>query len=82
MGVLARRIERALIVSVQRAQDADACDHGWPTAFSYEDQGFHSSLPFRRVVLGFRKLGDVVGRVFQRDERLSVWQRDRFVEGC
>ncbi len=50
---LARRIERALNVSVQHAQDADACDHGWPTAFSYEDQRFHGGLPFRRVVLGF-----------------------------
>ena len=44
-----------------------------------QDQGLHSSLPFRRLVLGLRKLCDVGAGVPQGEERLFR-DRDRFIE--
>src|SRR6266567_6318710 len=45
-----------------------------------QDQRFHRGLPFRRLVLGVRKLRDVVSGILQRDELAAAGQRNRFVE--
>jgi len=45
-----------------------------------EDQGFHRGLPFGRRVLSFRKSGDVVAGIFERDEGPAARQRYQIIE--
>jgi hypothetical protein len=42
--------------------------------------GLPSPLPFRSGMLGFRKLGDVVAGVLERDELAPALQVDRIIE--
>jgi hypothetical protein len=44
---------------------------GWPNAM----------LPFGRLVLGLRRLGDVVAGIRERDKLASAEQGDRIVKG-
>jgi hypothetical protein len=67
MRFLARCIERALSVTVQRLHDADARKHHWAALRRDQYQGFHRRLPFRRRVLRLRELGDVGARVLEGD---------------
>jgi len=50
MSILARRIEHALDVTIQRPHDADACKHCWPVMFRNEQQRLHRGLPFVGIV--------------------------------
>lgn len=45
-------------------------------AGSRKDQRLHRRLSFRRIVLGLRKLRDVVAGVFKRDELATTGERD------
>jgi hypothetical protein len=81
MMVLARRIELPLDMTIQGPHDTDPCKHLWSAGRRHKDQRFHSSLPLRGLVLGFRKLRDVVAGVLKRDEdglpfRVSYTVRD------
>src|SRR5258706_6040336 len=64
--VLPARIEDAHDVSVQRPHDADAGKHRRPARRCHQDQGFHSGLPLRSLVLGLGKLRDVVAGTMSR----------------
>jgi hypothetical protein len=77
-----RRVEHALDVTVQRLHDANLRKHRRAAGRSHQYQGFHRRLPFRRLVLGLRKLGDVVAGILQRDQRPAARQRNRFVEAA
>ncbi len=56
MMILARGVEHALNVAVQRSHDADARKHRRPARCRDQDQGFHRGLPCLGFVLGFRQL--------------------------
>jgi hypothetical protein len=45
--------------SVQRPHDPDPGEHRRAAKLGNEKQGFHCGLPFRGIVLGFRKFGDL-----------------------
>jgi hypothetical protein len=45
-----------------------------------QDQGLRRRLPFRRLVLGLRKLRDVVAGILECDEFAAAGQWDRIVE--
>jgi hypothetical protein len=45
-----------------------------------DHQGFRRCLPFRRAMLSFGKLSDVVAGVLKRDELATAWQFDWVVE--
>src|SRR6266550_4581337 len=66
----------------QRAKHPNPGMHQESRALSGAGQAKSSGLPLFELLLGLRKLGDVVASILQREERLSGWQRDRFVEGC
>jgi hypothetical protein len=65
---LAVRIELANVAAVQSLHDADPGEHRRGAVRRDQDQGFRSSLPFRRVVLILRKLRDVGAGILERDE--------------
>ncbi len=67
MRLFAQWIEDAFNVTVQRLHDADACKHRRAAVRRDQDQGFHCRLPFRRRVLGLRKLDDIGARGFEGD---------------
>jgi hypothetical protein len=74
-------IELANVVAVQRPHDADARQHQ-PAATDLRgvDQVFDRGLPLLELLFGPRQLLDISGRVFERDELATAWQRDRIVE--
>jgi hypothetical protein len=80
MRVFAIWIEYALDVAVQRFHDADARHHCRAIEPRDKHQNFHRGLPFRRFVLGLRKLRDVLPGIFQGDELPAPRQRDWFFE--
>jgi hypothetical protein len=80
MRVFAIGVEHALDVTVQCLHDADPGEHCRPSTRSDKHQGFHRCLPFRRGMLGFRKLGDVVAGVLKRDELAAARQINRIFE--
>ena len=80
MMVFAIGIELANDMAVQRFHDADARHHCRTVEPRDKHQYFDCRLPFRRFVLGLRKLGDVGAGVLQGDEPLTVRQRDRVLE--
>ena len=79
MCLFAIRIEYPLDTTVQRPHDPDPRQHGIATAAT-QHQNLDRRLPFRQVGFFFRQLGDVVGRVLQREQLPAVGQRDRLVE--
>jgi hypothetical protein len=68
MWVFAIGIEYALDVAIQCPQHADARKHCRPVLFGDQDQAFHGCLPLWRLVLGPRKLRDVIAGVLERDK--------------
>jgi hypothetical protein len=80
MRLFAIRIGLVLDVAVQRPHDADPREHGGAAQRRDQDQRFHRSLPFPRLMLGHRKLRDVVAGVLERDELPTAGKRDWIVE--
>jgi hypothetical protein len=80
MMILAVWIELTDDVPVQGAHRTYPSEHRGPAGLHNEDRCFHRSLPLRRVVLGFRKLGNVVAGILQRDQPPAVRQRDGIVK--
>src|SRR5258708_6557943 len=80
MMVFAIGIEHALDVAVQCPHDADARKHRRPARGRDQDQSFHGRLPVGSLVLGLRKLRDVVASVLERDKLATARQRDWFFE--
>jgi hypothetical protein len=80
MGLFPPRSEHTLLVPVQRPHDADPGEHRRAAARN-KHQCLHRGLPFRRHVLGSRKLGDVVAGVLQRHKLATARQIDRMLEG-
>jgi hypothetical protein len=66
--------------NLQGSHDADARKHRRTARRRDKDQGFHRGLPFLRVVLDLRKLGDVPAGVFGRDELATARQRYRIIK--
>ena len=60
MLLFARWAEHALDVPIDRPHDADAREHRRAAERRHQDQSFHGCLPFRSLVNGVRKLGDVI----------------------
>jgi hypothetical protein len=61
--ILVRGIERALDVTIERSQHTDARMQQWSAIFRCHDQRFSCRLPGRILLLGLRKLQDVIGGV-------------------
>src|SRR5258708_7014786 len=80
MMLFAIGIKHPLDVSVQRTHDPDAREHRRFARRRHQDQGPHRCLPLRSLMLGLRKLGDVVAGILERDELATARQRYRFVE--
>jgi hypothetical protein len=74
------RIGFANMVTVQCLHDTDPREHWRAVRFRDQDQRLDRGLPFGRLVLGLRKLGDEVGGVLQRDELEAAGQRYWFIE--
>jgi hypothetical protein len=73
-------IEWYLCPATYPDDDPDAREHRRAAVCRHQDQGFHSRLPLRRLVLGLRQLRDVVGRILQCEKLPAVRQRDRIIE--
>ena len=80
MMVFAIRIEYALYVAVQRSHDANPRKHRRPAIFRREDQHLDRDLPALGLVVGLRKLGNVIASVLKGDEPLPVRQWNRLLE--
>ena len=78
--ILARWIELALDVAIQRPHYTDAREHRRAAMRRYQDQGLHRRLPFRRFVLGLRELGDVFAGILKGDELATPTKRYRIVK--
>jgi hypothetical protein len=76
MMVLARWIKHPLDVTVQRPHDPDPRQHRRAAALGDQQQRLRRSLPLPRLVLGLRKLRDVVAGILERDKRAAAGQRD------
>jgi hypothetical protein len=63
MCVLARGIKRPFDVSVQCPHDTDAGHHGRPIEIDDQGQGLDRGLAFLEILLGLRKLRDVIAGV-------------------
>jgi hypothetical protein len=50
--------------------------HQWPATLGRHDQRLGRCLPFFQVLLGLRKLQDVISPILQRDELATAGQRD------
>ena len=68
MRVFARWVKRPLKVSVQCTHDADAREHCRAAGRRDQDQRFHRRLPLWRLMLGLRKLCDVIAGILEGDE--------------
>jgi hypothetical protein len=77
---LARSFEHPIDVRIERPHHAFAREHRGTAVRHHQHQGFDCRLPFRRLMNGPRKLGDVSSGVFEHDELAAARQRDRFVE--
>ena len=51
-----------------------------PLDMTVQDQGLHCCLPLRGLVLGLRKLGDVLASILERDKLATARKGNRFVE--
>jgi len=60
------RIELANLVAVQCLHDADPREHRRAARLRDQEQRLHGRLPFRRLVLGLTKFGDVDPGILQR----------------
>jgi hypothetical protein len=58
----------------------DPRKHRRPAALCNQHQRRHSRLPFRRLVLGLRKLCDVGPGILERDELATAGKGDWIVE--
>jgi hypothetical protein len=58
----------------------NARHHRVAARLGHHDEKLGRGPPFRRLVLGPRKLRDVRAGVFERDQLATAGQRDRFVE--
>jgi hypothetical protein len=81
MRVFPIGIELALDVAVQRSHNADPREHRRPARRRHQDQRFHRGLSLRGLVLGLRKLRDVVASILKRDELPAAGQGNGIVEG-
>ena len=72
MLVLAIRIERPNDVAVQRPQHPDTRMHQWPAAFSGHQKHTDSGLPFRELLIGLWKFGDVLACIEQSQQLAPV----------
>jgi len=72
MCLFARAIEHALNVPIERLHDADARKHRQAAERRHQGQRFHRRLPFRKLVNGLRKLGDVIAGIFERVELATI----------
>jgi hypothetical protein len=68
MRVFAIRIEHPFDVSVQRPQYPDPRMHQKVAALSGTNQALDGGLPFVELLIGFRKLGDVIASILKSDE--------------
>jgi hypothetical protein len=79
MMVFAIGIKLPDSVPVQGLHDADPREHRWPAERHDQDQGFHSCLPFRRLVLGLREPRNVIAGILECDELAAGGKRDRIL---
>jgi hypothetical protein len=77
---LAISVEQPLNITVQGLHHADPRMHHGPATLGRHEQSMHRSLPFLVLLLGFRKLHDVVSGVLQREKFAAVRQRDGVFE--
>jgi hypothetical protein len=66
MGLFPLGIEHPLDMTVQRLHDPDPRHHR-RTASRHQHQYLDRRLPFVALLVGLRKVGDVLARVHQRD---------------
>jgi hypothetical protein len=67
-------------MSLQRSHHTYPGEHLWPIVFCDQQKRFRRGLPFRRLLFGFRQLGDVGPGVFERHKLATARQRYRIVE--
>ena len=72
-------IEHPLHVTVQRLHDPDP-RHNRVSAAAAQHQDLDRRLPFGQIGFLLRQLRDVVGCVFQGEERPTVRQRNRILK--
>src|SRR6266403_5081818 len=80
MMLFAIGIKHPLNVAVQCPHDANPREYRRSARRRDRDQRLHGRLPLVGLVLGLRKLGDVVAGVLESDELAPARQRYRIVE--
>jgi hypothetical protein len=78
--VFAIRVKLANVAAVQRPHDPNAREHRRSARRRDHDQGFHCRLPLRSLVLGLRKLRDVIAGILERDKLTAARQRNRIIK--
>src|SRR5712664_407826 len=68
MCVFARGIKPPNVAAVQCSRHANARHHGGAAQLDDQQQGFYRGLPLLKILLGLRKLHDVVGGIAQSHE--------------
>ena len=79
MCLFAIGIEHPLDMTVQRLHDPDPRQHRVATAAA-QHQNLDCRLPFRKIGFALWQLRDVVGCVFQGEERPTVRQWDSILK--
>jgi hypothetical protein len=67
------------MMSVERTHNTEAGKHCRASEIDHQHQRLDGGLPFRRIMLALRQLGDEGGGVVQRDQPAAIWQQDRIV---
>ena len=73
--VFAIGVENSLDLSIERLHDADPGEHPRASQRYDQDQGFHCGLPFRGLMVSFRKARDEFAGVLKGDELTAGRQR-------
>jgi hypothetical protein len=80
MMVFPIRIEHPLDPAIQSPHDANPRKHRRTAQRRDQNQGFRRRLPFSGLMLGLRKLCDVVAGILERDKLAAAWERNWIVE--
>jgi hypothetical protein len=68
------------VLAIERTHHADAGEHRRATKIGHKHQCLDGGLPFRRIMLALRQLGDEGGGMVQRNQFAAIVQQDRIVE--
>ena len=81
MRVFARLVKHSLDIPIERLQHSDTRHHGRAPEFDDEKQGLDRCLPLLEILLGLRKLLDIVRGIAQSHLLAPTRRQDKIVKG-